>query len=386
MRASRLVSLLLLLQSRGGMTASELAERARGLGPHDPSRRRGARRGGRPDLRRARPARRHPAGRRLPHAAHRHDHRGGRRAVPVGPARAGGRAGPRARSSPRRGSRSSRRSRPSCAAARAASLERFHLDAAGWFRAGEDGAPPGRRSRSASGTASGSSSTTHRGDTIVTRTLDPLGLVLKAGVWYLVAARDGQLRTYRVSRVRGVEPLPRSAPRARRASTSPPTGPTRSRPTSATRRGSRSRCGCGRPRRAGSRTSSMRPVARDRRSRSPDPGARLVAPDPGDPRLAPRGGRPPARRWAARSRCSSRRSCGPRSPRWRPRPSPATGSRRAPGAGRRSSPPAEAGSRSARAPGADAGGPRERPPTRGRRLRNSRSRSAWMASARSDDM
>ena len=52
-----------------------------------------------------------------------------------------------------------------------------------------------------------------RADTIVTRTLDPLGLVLKAGVWYLVAASDGQIRTYRVSRARGVEPLPEHATR-----------------------------------------------------------------------------------------------------------------------------------------------------------------------------
>ena len=36
--------------------------------------------------------------------------------------------------------------------------------------------------------------------------VDPLGIVLKAGTWYLVAAHDGQLRTYRVSRVRDVVP------------------------------------------------------------------------------------------------------------------------------------------------------------------------------------
>jgi predicted DNA-binding transcriptional regulator YafY len=33
------------------------------------------------------------------------------------------------------------------------------------------------------------------------RTVHPLGLVLKAGVWYLVAAREGEARTYRVSNV-----------------------------------------------------------------------------------------------------------------------------------------------------------------------------------------
>src|SRR6267378_6261777 len=46
-----------------------------------------------------------------------------------------------------------------------------------------------------------------RGDKTVDRVLEPLGLVLKAGVWYLVAAADGQPRTYRVSRVARVTPL-----------------------------------------------------------------------------------------------------------------------------------------------------------------------------------
>jgi predicted DNA-binding transcriptional regulator YafY len=41
----------------------------------------------------------------------------------------------------------------------------------------------------------------------VTRDVDPLGLVLAAGDWYLVALRDGQRRTYRVSRVQSVEVL-----------------------------------------------------------------------------------------------------------------------------------------------------------------------------------
>jgi len=34
------------------------------------------------------------------------------------------------------------------------------------------------------------------------RLVDPLGLVARGSVWYLVASRDGELRTYRVSRIR----------------------------------------------------------------------------------------------------------------------------------------------------------------------------------------
>jgi predicted DNA-binding transcriptional regulator YafY len=49
----------------------------------------------------------------------------------------------------------------------------------------------------------------------VERLVDPLGLVAKGSVWYLVAAVDGENRSYRVSRVRGAvptgEPLERPA-------------------------------------------------------------------------------------------------------------------------------------------------------------------------------
>jgi predicted DNA-binding transcriptional regulator YafY len=39
------------------------------------------------------------------------------------------------------------------------------------------------------------------------RQLEPYGLVLKAGTWYLVARRDGEMRTYRISRVDDVRVL-----------------------------------------------------------------------------------------------------------------------------------------------------------------------------------
>ena len=41
----------------------------------------------------------------------------------------------------------------------------------------------------------------------ITREVDPLGLVLKAGVWYLVAAADGRPRTYRVGAIRRLDVL-----------------------------------------------------------------------------------------------------------------------------------------------------------------------------------
>ncbi len=40
-----------------------------------------------------------------------------------------------------------------------------------------------------------------KSDNIVTREIDPLGLVLKAGIWYLIVIPDGQPRMYRVSRI-----------------------------------------------------------------------------------------------------------------------------------------------------------------------------------------
>ncbi|MDH6540045.1 WYL domain-containing protein [Streptomyces sp. SPB4] len=109
---------------------------------------------------------------------------------------------------------------PSLRAAAESSVRRFHLDAPAWFREpsapellpelaravwsdrtvelayarpGRDGAPP----------------------LGVTRRLEPYGLVLKAGVWYVVgrvpgeaAGRDGAWRTYRVDRITALSPAP----------------------------------------------------------------------------------------------------------------------------------------------------------------------------------
>jgi predicted DNA-binding transcriptional regulator YafY len=44
-----------------------------------------------------------------------------------------------------------------------------------------------------------------RGDRSVERVVEPLGIVLKSGVWYVLARTDEQLRTYRVSRISAAE-------------------------------------------------------------------------------------------------------------------------------------------------------------------------------------
>ena len=85
-------------------------------------------------------------------------------------------------------------------------VERFHLDAAGWFQTGEPVPHLGALSEAVWGERR-IEVDYERGEGQVTRTLDPLGLVLKAGVWYLVALAEGEPRTYRVSRVAAVRPL-----------------------------------------------------------------------------------------------------------------------------------------------------------------------------------
>ena len=83
---------------------------------------------------------------------------------------------------------------------------RFHRDAPGWFQDADrtphlavvaDAVWNQRRLRVRYRSVSGEA----------VRTLEPLGVVLKAGVWYVVARSSGQVRTYRVSRVLEVQLL-----------------------------------------------------------------------------------------------------------------------------------------------------------------------------------
>jgi predicted DNA-binding transcriptional regulator YafY len=80
-------------------------------------------------------------------------------------------------------------------------VERFHLDVTGWFQTGDDAPLLGTLSEAVWESRPVDVSY-NRGDSEIERRLLPLGLVLKAGIWYLVATTDGQIRTYRVSRVK----------------------------------------------------------------------------------------------------------------------------------------------------------------------------------------
>lgn len=85
--------------------------------------------------------------------------------------------------------------------------QRFHLDAPGWF-ARADEAPALAVVAQAVWEQCGLAVTYERAGGAVQRELDPLGLVLKAGVWYLVARCHGTVRTYRMSRLSSAEKLP----------------------------------------------------------------------------------------------------------------------------------------------------------------------------------
>jgi predicted DNA-binding transcriptional regulator YafY len=84
--------------------------------------------------------------------------------------------------------------------------ERFYLDAPGWFQTQET---PPYLTAVASAVWNQQQLSIHyrRWGGEVSRTIDPLGLVLKGAAWYVVARCEGQYRTYRVSRILALEPL-----------------------------------------------------------------------------------------------------------------------------------------------------------------------------------
>lgn len=83
-------------------------------------------------------------------------------------------------------------------ASRAAQL--FHVDTRGWFRE-EDRVPHLPVIAGALWRGRRLDMRYRERHAVVSRRLDPLGLVLKAGVWYLLAQRRGEERVYRVSRI-----------------------------------------------------------------------------------------------------------------------------------------------------------------------------------------
>jgi predicted DNA-binding transcriptional regulator YafY len=79
---------------------------------------------------------------------------------------------------------------------------RFHLDPVGWFRSAEEARLlPAIAQAVWNETCLDVRYSSRRGAGPVARKLQPLGLVLKAGIWYLVARAGDQPRTYRVSNI-----------------------------------------------------------------------------------------------------------------------------------------------------------------------------------------
>lgn len=89
-----------------------------------------------------------------------------------------------------------------------AAAARFHIDTQAWFKPPElvpslpELVDAVRRDTPLRLTHAG------RDGRTTTRTVDPLGLVAKAGVWYLVARSDNRIRAHRASRITSAEPLP----------------------------------------------------------------------------------------------------------------------------------------------------------------------------------
>ncbi len=80
-----------------------------------------------------------------------------------------------------------------------------HLDAAGWFHHEEE-VPYLQVVQEAVWNDRRLRLTYQKGDfDLVERLVDPYGLVAKASVWYLVAASAGEMRVFRVSRIQAVE-------------------------------------------------------------------------------------------------------------------------------------------------------------------------------------
>jgi predicted DNA-binding transcriptional regulator YafY len=89
---------------------------------------------------------------------------------------------------------------------------RFHLDAAGWFRETDAVVSLPIIARAVWNARYLKFRYGQAGESGV-RKVGPLGLVLKAGIWYLVAQKENLFRTYRVGRISEAEALDEPYPR-----------------------------------------------------------------------------------------------------------------------------------------------------------------------------
>lgn len=103
---------------------------------------------------------------------------------------------------------------PAALRERAASIrQRLHVDPAGWYGAPEDLTMLPLAQEAVASDRKLSMRYRRADRELVERTVDPLGLVAKGGIWYLVAATPAGLRTYRVSRIREATLLDESCQR-----------------------------------------------------------------------------------------------------------------------------------------------------------------------------
>lgn len=87
--------------------------------------------------------------------------------------------------------------------------QRIHIDGAGWHEP-VDSSLCLPTIQDAIWTEQKLEITYERGAELVERVTHPLGLVAKRSTWYMVAETDGDIRTYRVSRIRSANILPES--------------------------------------------------------------------------------------------------------------------------------------------------------------------------------
>ena len=83
---------------------------------------------------------------------------------------------------------------------------RFHLDPKGWFSSG----PRPEFLKAVAEAVWSETRITIKYDSwtqVSERVVEPLGLVLKGGIWYLVAQRETGMRTYRLSQIQALTPL-----------------------------------------------------------------------------------------------------------------------------------------------------------------------------------